>query len=72
MPQPPTTIADEIGIAEAALRGRAILFAARPQIAAGETAEHGGSSGLRAFALQGLEDLFDGVAHSAAFCSPPR
>ncbi len=55
--------ADEIGIAELADGGGAVLFAAGPQIAAGETAEHGGAAGLGALALQRLEDFFDGVGH---------
>ena len=44
-------------------RGGAICFAAGPKIAASEAAKHGGAAGLRALALQGLENLFDGVGH---------
>ena len=32
--------ADEIGVAEAALRGRAVLLPPRPQVAAGKAQEH--------------------------------
>ena len=39
----------------------AILLAAGPEIAAGEAAEHGRPPGLRAFALQRVEDLLDRV-----------
>ncbi len=59
--------ADEIGIAEAADGVRAIFLAARPQVAAGEAAEHGRAPGVRAFALQCVEDFLDRVRH-AAFC----
>jgi hypothetical protein len=59
--------ADEIGIAEAAHRFGPILFAARPQIAAREAAEHGRPPGIRAFALQCVEDFLDRISH-AAFC----
>jgi hypothetical protein len=38
-PPPTPSVPDEIGVAEAAYRGRAVLFAARPQIAARETHE---------------------------------
>ena len=39
----------------------AILLAAGPQIAAGKAAEDGGAPGVRALALQRVENLFDGV-----------
>ena len=55
--------ADEVGVAEAALRGRAILFATAPQVAAGEAAEHRGPSGTQALSLQRVEHLLDGIAH---------
>ena len=55
--------ADEIGIAEVADGGRAIRLATRPQVAAGEATEHRRTSGVRALALQRVEDLFDGVHH---------
>jgi hypothetical protein len=44
----------------------AVGLAARPEIAAGEAAEDGGAAGLRAFALQSVEDFFDGV-HKCSF-----
>ena len=53
--------ADEIRVAELADGRRAIRLAPRPEVAAGEAAEHGRPPGVRAFALQGVEDLFDGV-----------
>ncbi|MGF6730749.1 hypothetical protein OKW50_002830 [Paraburkholderia youngii] len=59
--------ADEVGVAETADGFRAILFAARPQIAACKTAEHGRPPGIRALALQRVEDFLDRVRH-AAFC----
>src|SRR4051812_39190429 len=55
--------ADKVGIAELANGGGAVLFAAAPQVAAGKTADHRGAAGMRAFALQGQEYLFDRVAH---------
>src|SRR4029078_2491318 len=57
--------AHEIGVAEFADRPRAILFSARPEVAAREAAKHGGASCLRAFALQGVEDLLHRVTHCA-------
>ncbi len=56
--------ADEIGVAEAALRGRAVLLAARPQIAAGKAQEHGAAAGLHALALKGQEAFLDRVGHA--------
>ncbi len=60
--------ADEIGVAELADRGRAILLAAGPEIAAGKTAKHRRASGLSAFALQRLENLLDRIGHVAVSC----
>ena len=57
--------ADEIGVAEIANGGGAILFMARPEIAAGKAAKHRGPTGIGAFALQGVEDLFDRVIHAS-------
>ena len=51
----------ELGIAEPAHRPGTMPFAARPEIAAGETQEHGGSARLRALALQGVVDFLDGI-----------
>ena len=55
--------ADKVGIAELAGGGGAVLFAAAPEIAAGKTAKHRRAAGMRAFALQGQEYLFDRVTH---------
>ena len=55
--------ADEIRVAEAALRGGTIGLAAGPEIAAGEAAEHRRAPGVRPLPLQGEEDFLDGVAH---------
>src|SRR6185295_2749553 len=55
--------ADKVGIAELAGGAGAILFAAAPEVAAGKTAKHRRAAGMRAFALQGQEYLFDRVAH---------
>jgi hypothetical protein len=52
---------DEVGVAEIAGRGLAVSPAAGPQIAAGKAAEHGRPAGLRAFALQRIENLLDRV-----------
>ncbi len=51
--------ADEIRIAEAALRRGAVGLPAAPQIAAGETAEHGRAARMTALALQRLEGFLD-------------
>lgn len=55
------TDADEVRIAEAADGISAIGFAARPQVTPAETAEHRWAAGLRAFTLQRVEDLLNGV-----------
>src|SRR5471030_3006637 len=55
--------ADEVGVAELADGAGAVAFAAGPQIAAGKTAEHGGTPGMSALALQGVKDFFDTVSH---------
>src|SRR5206468_2217198 len=57
--------ADEIGVAEVADGVGPVFFAAGPQVAAGEAAEDRRAPGVGAFALQGVEDLLDGVAHAA-------
>src|SRR6185437_11524188 len=61
--------AHEIGVAETAGRGGAILLAARPEIAAGEAAEHRRAASLSPLALQRLEDFLDGIAHATAFAT---
>ena len=53
--------ADEIGIAELAHGVAAIFLASRPQVAASEAAEHRRRSGIGAFALERVENLFDGI-----------
>ena len=54
----------EISITESALCSSAILFAARPQIAAGEPAKDRRRARVRTLALQGVEDFLYGVSHS--------
>ena len=39
------------------------MFTARPQVAAGEAAEHRRPACISAFALQGVKDFFDSIAH---------
>src|SRR5262249_4936952 len=63
--------ADEIGVAEPAHRARSVLLPPRPQVAAGEAAEHGGAPGVHALALQGVEDLLD-LVHLRAFPFHPE
>ena len=48
---------DEVRVTEGALRGRAILLAAGPEVASGEAAEDRRGAGAGALALQGVEDL---------------
>ena len=55
--------ADEIRVAELALRGGAILLAPAPQIAAGETAKDCGAARVNALALQRFEGFLDDVGH---------
>jgi hypothetical protein len=55
--------ADEIGVAELAHRRGAVAFAPGPQVAAGKAAKHGRPAGVRALALQGVENFFDAVSH---------
>ena len=56
--------ADEIGVAERALRVRTVLLAPAPQIAAGEPEKHRPPPRLHAFALEGQEDFLDRICHS--------
>ena len=56
-------VTDEVGVAELAGGARAVLLTAAPEVAAGKTAKHGRAAGMRAFALQGQEYLFDRVTH---------
>src|SRR5258706_9954562 len=51
--------ADEIRVADPPHGARAILFVPGPQIASGEAAEHRGTPGIHAFALQRVEDFLD-------------
>jgi hypothetical protein len=41
----------------------AVLFAPRPEIAPGEATEDCRTSRVRTFALERIEDFFDGVGH---------
>lgn len=58
--------ADEIGVAKLADGVRAIFLAPRPQIAARETAEHGRTPGIGAFALQRVENFLYRVRHDCS------
>ena len=58
--------ADEIGVAEAALRLRPVLLAAGPQVAAGKAQEHRAAARLHALALEGEEAFLHGVGHQPA------
>ncbi len=53
--------AGEVGVAEPAERRGPVFLAPRPEVAAGKAQEHRGPAGIHAFALQGVEDFFDGV-----------
>ncbi len=55
--------ADEVGVAERADGRGAVLLVPRPEVAAGEAAEHGRPPGVGPLALQRVEDLLDGVGH---------
>src|SRR6266851_1788427 len=57
--------AGEIGVAELAYRTGAVFLPAGPQVATGEPAEHRRSASMRAFTLEGVEDLLDPVGHPA-------
>ena len=59
-----TVRADEVRIAETALRRRAILLPPRPQIAPGEAQEHRAATRLHALPLEGEEAFLDGVGHA--------
>lgn len=48
----------KVCIAKLALSGTAILFASRPEVAAGKAAKHGRPTSLTAFTLQGQEYFF--------------
>src|SRR3546814_13531227 len=52
--------ADEIGVAEAADRGRAVLLAPCPQIAPGKAHEHRTAPALHALTLERQEHFLDG------------
>lgn len=61
--------AHEVGIAELADRRGPVFLAPAPEIAARKGAEHRRPAGLGAFALQGVEDFFDGVGHEWIFAA---
>jgi hypothetical protein len=60
---------DEVGVAEAAVRGRPVLLSPGPQIAAGEAKKDRAAAGLHALALEGQEDLLDRITHRAGSSS---
>ena len=57
--------ADEVGVAERADGRGPVLLVPRPEVAAGEAAEHRRPPGVGPLALQRVEDLLDGVGHRA-------
>jgi hypothetical protein len=59
--------ADEIGVAEAADGAGTVRFAPGPEVAAGEAAKHRRATGLRAFALEGIENLFYAVRQNLSW-----
>ena len=61
---PRTICANKFGVAEAADGCGTILFASRPEIAAGKPTKDGWTSCIRTFALEGVKYLFDDVAHA--------
>ena len=63
-PAPVRPYSDEIRVAELAYRLVAVLLTPRPEVAAAEPAEHGGSARVLSFALKGVEDLLDDVGHA--------
>lgn len=54
---------NKVGITEPAYGARPILFPATPEIASSKAAEDSGPSGVGAFALKGVEKLFDVIGH---------
>ena len=58
--------AHKIRVAKFADRSLAITLQPAPQIATRKAAKHGGSTRVRAFALQRVEDFLDGIRHSEA------
>ena len=64
--------ADEVGVAEAAERGGAVLLTAVPEVAAGKAHEHRRTACAGAFALQREEELFDGIGHRGGRGVMPR
>src|SRR5207302_8872404 len=56
--------AREVRVAEGTDRRGPVLFPARPEVTARETAKDGGAPGVGSFSLQRVEDLFDHVAHA--------
>ena len=52
---------DKLRVTKTAHSCSAILLSARPQIAAGKAQEYRRRAGICAFALQGVEDFFDGI-----------
>ena len=57
--------ADKIGVAETTYRVGTVLLTPGPEIAAGESKEHGRPAGLRTLALQRVVDFPDRVRHSS-------
>ena len=64
--------ADEIRVAETADRGRPVLFATRPQVAAGKATEYRWPPGMRAFALKRVENFLDAVHQRGSAENPKR
>jgi hypothetical protein len=64
-PSPARSVeANEVRVTELANGLGPVLFPPTPQVTTGKTAEDRRAAGIRAFALKGVEDLFNGVAHT--------
>jgi hypothetical protein len=61
--------AHKVGVTKLANGFMAVLFTPRPEIAPCEATEDCRTSRVRAFALERIEDFFDGVCHGAVCIS---
>lgn len=69
MPTACAVCTDKIGIAYPADSVPTVLFSAIPQIAAGESAKYGRTSGVGPFSLKAVEDLFDCITQNGNLIS---
>src|SRR5450830_216875 len=61
-----TVGADKVSIAKLANRRAAVFFASAPEIATRKATKHRRTTGMRALALQGIENFFNAVSHNEA------